>query len=198
MLSPILSSNPPSLVIPLPNTNSGIDLNTKPLMTKILTTKPSKISTTKSAEIRSSDIREQEQNRTSNNTKNVISSCALKFITVRCQSKNMCQQQVSPTSLIQSQLLKKLPFLSHKITPSLLIENKISNEPLKPCQKQHMSTTSQSLEYRSSLPDQSRVSFSTTAPITRQQPHLFKAYQEQNTIIDSHCVAKEVHQQHCI
>ena len=36
--------------------------------------------------------------------------------------------------------------------------------------------------------------------MTRQQPHLHrhKAYRAQNTIIDSHQVAMEVHQQHCI
>ena len=58
-----------------------------------------------------------------------------------------------------------------------------------------MSTTSQSLKYRRSLPNISSVSFGITA-LPRQQTHQRHAYRAQNTIIDSHKVAMEVHQQH--
>ena len=84
MLNPILSSNLPSLVIPLSNTISRNDLSTKPLTTKISTTK-------------SLEIRKQEQNATSKNIrKHVISRHTLKFITVCRKSKNVRRQRVTP------------------------------------------------------------------------------------------------------
>ena len=62
-----------------------------------------------------------------------------------------------------------------------------------------MRITSQSINYRSSLPDGSRVSFGITAPITRRPHlHLQKAHRAQNITIDSHRVALEVQQQHRI
>ena len=72
---------------------------------------------------------------------------------------------------------------------------RVVTKQLQPCRKQHVSTTNQSLKYRRSLPNRSRVLFGITA-LSQQQTHQYHAYRVQNTIIDSYKVAMEVHQQH--
>ena len=59
-----------------------------------------------------------------------------------------------------------------------------------------MSTTSQSIQYRQQLSGKTRVSFVTTDPMIQQHVprHQPCAYRAQNTIIDSHRVAMEIHE----
>ena len=64
---------------------------------------------------------------------------------------------------------------------------------LVPCQKLQVSTTSQSTEYRRQLTSQSSVSFGASTPPPCRQLRLCKALHVQNTAIDSHQVAIEVH-----
>ena len=81
-----------------------------------------------------------------------------------------------------------------KLSASLVIKQQ--QHPLRPCQKQHVNATSQSLQYQHSLPYRSRVSFGIiTLPRQRPQTHQHHAYRAQNTIIDSYKVAIEVHEQ---
>ena len=70
-------------------------------------------------------------------------------------------------------------------------------QPLRPCRKQHVNTNSQSIQYRRCLPTRPRVAFGIiTLPRQRPQGPQHHAYRAQNTIIDSHKVAKEAHEQH--
>ena len=101
-------------------------------------------------------------------------------------------------NLIQSLSLKKLQIVFHKIKLSSPITNKITNKPLQPCQKQRLSTTNQSREYRRRLSDGSNGSFSTTSPTSQCRPNLCKALCTQNTIIDNHWVVMKVHKYHRI
>ena len=83
-----------------------------------------------------------------------------------------------------------------RVKPSASLVTK-QQQPLRPCRKQHVSVTSQSRQYRHSLPNGSRVSFGIiTLPRQRPQTHQHHAYRAQNTIIDSYKVAMEVHEQH--
>ena len=76
------------------------------------------------------------------------------------------------SSSVQRQRVVIPVHTAHNIALSLLMAKK-----LRPYRKQHVSTTSKSLECRRSLPNRSRVSFGITAPILRQQrTHQRQAY----------------------
>ena len=127
-----------------------------------------------------------------------LSLCVARCVVKGCVTQDVLNSICALSKSVNQNVVNSIEDFSHKITPSSLIAKKFTNKPLKLCQKQHVSNTSQSIEHRSSLPDGLRVLFSTTTPILQQQPHLCKAHQAQNTIIDSHSVAIEVHKQHCI
>ena len=69
----------------------------------------------------------------------------------------------------------------------------LRSRTLLPCRKLQVSTDSQSTEYRSKLASPSSVTFVTNTP--GRQLRLCKALHVQNTAIDSHQVAIEVHRQ---
>ena len=87
---------------------------------------------------------------------------------------------------------------AHKITASCALSVKrnaptLKSRTLLPCRKLQVSTDSQSTEYRRQLTSPSSVTFVASASPPCRQLRLCKALHVQNTAIDSHQVAIEVH-----
>ena len=155
-----------------------------------------------------------------NSKQNAIS--ILDFINVRCpKSAKSARRQLYPSAVqvldsnppdqkrstvcpqrvvlpvIKTTANRQTSRTAHDITSSSIIATKQRQRPLRPCQKQHVGTAIQFLEYLNSPQNGFRVSFGITAPkLPQQRTHQRHAYRAQNTIIDSRKVVIEVHQQH--